>query len=265
MWIIMNWAVHELNNINSNSTIKCVNCKAIFPIEYDNCPQYEVDNYALNKNKISPRRAVAPVIATLLLVAIAVVGGSIIFVFAQGYISETQISGSPNVELIKIFGYDGRDVDKLYLHDGNEILANNCCGIADGQKNFDERIAIYLQNNSAQPVVISELLFAGNVYSFVPQTKIGEWNKIGDGHKPHPNEYIIVNGHKEGNNYYTVEEPYAVIQSGELVTVLLDLGDNKKMNRDLQIKITTTTGSVFVSTIVIGQNILWIVDFNWKT
>jgi len=44
----------------------------------------------LNKNKSRcskkfPRRGVAPVIATLLLVAIAVVGGSIIFVFAQGF------------------------------------------------------------------------------------------------------------------------------------------------------------------------------------
>ena len=27
----------------SRSTIKCTNCKAIFPIEYDNCPQCELD------------------------------------------------------------------------------------------------------------------------------------------------------------------------------------------------------------------------------
>jgi len=209
----------------------------------------------LNTNKITSRRAVAPVIATLLLVAIAVVGGSMIFVFAQEYVSETQVSGSPNVELIKIFGYDARDVDKLNLHDGNEILAKNCCGIADGKKNFDERIAIYIQNNSVQPVVISELRLAGDVYSFVPQTKIGEWNKIGDGHKPHPNEYIIVNRHIEGKNYETVEVSSPVIQSGGVVTLLLDLGKNMGMVHDLQIKITTLQGNVFVSTIMIGQNV----------
>ena len=209
----------------------------------------------LNKNKISPRRAVAPVIATLLLVAIAVVGGSMVLVFAQGYISETQVSGSPQVELIKIFGYDGSDVDKLKLHDGNEILANNCCGIADGKKSFDERIAIYVQNNSIQPVVISELRLAGDVYSFVPQTKIGEWNKIGDGHKPHPNEYIIVNRHIEGKNYDTVQEYPAEIQSGKVVTLLLDLGQNMMMSHDFQVKITTDNGNVFVSTIMIGKNV----------
>jgi len=206
----------------------------------------------LNKNKITSRRAVAPVIATLLLVAIAVVGGSMIFVFAQDNISETQVSGSPNVELIKIIGYDGRDVDKLKLHDGNEILAKNCCGIADGQKNFDERIAIYIQNNSVQPVVISELRLAGNVYSFVSQTKIGEWDKIGDGHKPHPNEYIIVNSHIEGKNYDIVQR-VPVIQSGGVVTLLLDLGQNIGMSHDSQVKITTVNGNVFVSTIIIGQ------------
>ncbi len=41
----MKWAVEELNLINSNSTRKCVHCKAIFPIEYTNCPQCEVDDF----------------------------------------------------------------------------------------------------------------------------------------------------------------------------------------------------------------------------
>ncbi|HSB50681.1 MAG TPA: archaellin/type IV pilin N-terminal domain-containing protein, partial [Nitrosopumilaceae archaeon] len=53
-------------------------------------------------------RAVAPVIATLLMVAIAVVGGTIIFVFAQGFFSQSQISGTPSIESVKILGYDAR-------------------------------------------------------------------------------------------------------------------------------------------------------------
>ncbi|GFN40744.1 MAG: hypothetical protein YK1312THETA_50001, partial [Marine Group I thaumarchaeote] len=36
-------------------------------------------------------RAVAPVIATLLMVAIAVVGGTIIFVFSQGFFNQAQV------------------------------------------------------------------------------------------------------------------------------------------------------------------------------
>jgi len=203
-------------------------------------------------SKAKCRRGVSPIIATPLLVAIATVGGSTVFAFSQEAFSTHQISNSPNVELIKIFGYDVRDVDKLKLHDGNEILAKNCCGIVDGQKSFDERITIYIQNNSVQPVIISELRFAGNVYSFVSQTKIGEWDKIGNGHKPHPNEYIIVNRHIEGKNYDIVQG-VPVIQSGGVVTLLLDLGQNMRMSHDSQVKITTNQGNVFVSTIIIGQ------------
>ena len=62
------------------------------------------------RNKLTSRRAVAPVIATLLLVAIAVVGGSIVFVFSQGFFSSAQISGAPQIESLQITGYDARDV-----------------------------------------------------------------------------------------------------------------------------------------------------------
>ena len=55
-------------------------------------------------------------------------------------------------------------------------------------------------------IVISEVLFAGDVYSFAPASKIGEWDKIVSGHKPHPNEYIIVKGHKGGITYDTVQD-----------------------------------------------------------
>ena len=73
------------------------------------------------QNKLTSRRAVAPVIATLLLVAIAVVGGSIVFVFSQGFFSSAQISGAPQIESLQITGYDATDVDNLQLHDGGLV------------------------------------------------------------------------------------------------------------------------------------------------
>ena len=133
----------------------------------------------LNKNKSRgsknfPRRGVAPVIATLLLVAIAVVGGSIIFVFAQGFFSSSQVSGTPAIELIKIVGYDARDVEQVMAHDGIEIITKNkdCCGIADGKINADERITIYLQNQSVEKIFFSEIRIAGVVYDFTTYTTI---------------------------------------------------------------------------------------------
>ena len=85
---------------------------------------------------MTSRRAVAPVIATLLLVAIAVVGGSIVFVFSQGFFSSAQISGSPNIESLKIVGYDATDGPVLQIHDGLESGVDDfgilICGSGNG-------------------------------------------------------------------------------------------------------------------------------------
>ena len=86
----------------------------------------------LHTNKVASRRAVAPVIAKLLLVAIAVVGGSIIFVFSQGFFSSAQISGQPSVESIEVVGYDMSDVDELVMHDGD------LSSVVDGSANKTE-------------------------------------------------------------------------------------------------------------------------------
>lgn len=206
------------------------------------------------KSKITSRSAVAPIVGTLLLSAIAVIGGVLVFSFSQDSFASSQVSGTPQIEFLKIIGYDARDVEKLNLHDGNEILSKNCCGIANGKKNYDERIAIYLQNHSVSPITISELMFAGDKYSFVQMNKIGQWDKIGVGHKPHPGEYIIIKGHDEGKKYILGQDNSPVIQPGEVVTILLDLGINIGVNHDSQIQIITTGGNTFASTIVVGQD-----------
>lgn len=208
------------------------------------------------KPKIASRRAVAPVVGTLLLIAIAVVGGVMVFSFSQESFASSQVSGTPQIEFLKIVGYDARDTEKLNLHDGDEILSKNCCGVANGKKNYDERIAIYLQNHSVLPVTISELMFAGDKYSFVQVNKIGQWDKIGVGHQPHPGEYIIIKGHDVGKKYIIGQDNSPVIQPGEVVTILLDLGINIGVNNDAQIKIKTTGGNTFASTIIVGQGLL---------
>ena len=96
------------------------------------------------QNKLTSRRAVAPVIATLLLVAIAVVGGSIVFVFSQGFFSQAQVSGTPTIESLKFSGYDARDGADLTMHDGTVtglVMGNASNGLVTG-----ERIAVYVQN-----------------------------------------------------------------------------------------------------------------------
>ena len=66
------------------------------------------------------RRGVAPIIVTLLMVAIAVVGGILIFVFAQGFFSSSQVEG-PAIESVTMIGYDTRDVAAVENHAGTEF------------------------------------------------------------------------------------------------------------------------------------------------
>jgi len=219
----------------------------------------------LNKNKSRgsknfPRRGVAPVIATLLLVAIAVVGGSIIFVFAQGFFSSSQVSGTPAIELIKIVGYDARDVEQVMAHDGIEIITKNkdCCGIADGLLNEDERITIYLQNQSVENIFFSEIRISGVVYDFTTYTTkpppfgIGGWNQSLV--KPQQGEYVILTGHDGRVGGDLLEFPAPSMQPGELITILVDLDQPHQIPRDVQFKLTTTQGNIFVSTIIMGQS-----------
>ncbi len=209
------------------------------------------------------RRGIAPVIATLLLVAIAVVGGSIVFVFAQGFLADSQVSGTPSIELIKILGYDARDVTKVKAHDGIEIegeKGKDCCGITDGLLKEDERIAIYVQNNSVEKIYFSEIRISGVVYDFTtytaipPPFSIGQWDQ--NNVKPQPGEYVILAGHNatKGLSSDLLQDPSPRMEPGEIITILVDLDKTYQTPRDAQFKLTTANGNIFVSTIVMGQS-----------
>jgi len=215
-----------------------------------------------SKYKLTSRRAVAPVIATLLLVAIAVVGGSIVFVFSQGFFSSAQISGAPQIESLRIAGYDATDGDILQIHDGIGM------GVAQGAATTDgllasDRIAIYLQNNSVQKVTLGEIRFAGTVYNYVSSASgfVDVWDPAA----------LPVTGVLSGtiagymistdsNGTVLLPTPAtalaassAEIQPGQQVTIILQLDENVKVGRDAQFKLSTANGAVFVGTVIAGQ------------
>lgn len=212
-----------------------------------------------NQTQVNPssrkprRRAIAPVIATLLLVAIAVVGGSMVFVFAQDYFSQTQISGVIEPEHVEIFGFDARDTSPLRAHNGLDLLPANCCGTEDGIKIPDERIAIHIQNNSAKPITISELRLGGVEYQYTTTNQLGNW--IADPIGPQQGEYVIMIGNDGTVNGDVLQEQSPTITAGGIVTLVLDLDRTIPLARDVQVKITTDNGNIFVSTIITGKNV----------
>ena len=207
-------------------------------------------------NKLTSRRAVAPVIATLLLVAIAVVGGSIVFVFSQGFFSSAQISGSPNIESLKIVGYDATDGTALQLHNG--LDSGVVQGVVDNTLGPGERIGVYIQNNSVQKVTLSEIRFAGTVYTFVPGptspgNQIDEYNSVAGLLSLSTAGYMISTSGDGILAADVVDATSAEIQPGQLATVILQLDENIKVGRDAQFKLSTGNGAVFVGTVIAGQ------------
>ena len=189
-------------------------------------------------------RAVAPVIATLLMVAIAVVGGTIIFVFSQGFFSQSQISGTPSIESVKILGYDSRDVANLIAHDGITMIDAGSDSTTPG-KNIGEYVVVYVQNDSVGQILFSEIRLGGTVYNYfqAPTAGIDPFTAGSGG------TYTVLT-----NSTHGIAQQAAVAEPGETVGILFDLDDNFPTGRDTQFKLTTTNGAVFVGTVVMGQN-----------
>ena len=202
-----------------------------------------------NISHIQNRRAVAPVIATLLLVAIAVVGGSVIFVFSQGFFNSTQVTGLPQIESVKILGYDAQDGNSIQFHDG--IIGNVISGgpTSDGLLST-EYITVYLENTSVTKVTISEIRVAGTLYDyhdFAGSTLPDFGGSLAD------KEYALVNAGLNGADTFTINSSAPELEAGEQISMVLALDKNMQQGRDMQYKITTTNGAVFVGTILTGQ------------
>ena len=126
----------------------------------------------INDYKYS-QRAVAPIIATLLMVAISVVGGILIFVFAQGFFTDTSIQ-SPNVESLEIFGYDARDQARLRTHTfdpaatvgdttGSPTLSTAPTATTLGLRDSDG-ITVFVRNKGSGQVAIDRIQVFGADY-----------------------------------------------------------------------------------------------------
>ncbi|MFN3653853.1 MAG: archaellin/type IV pilin N-terminal domain-containing protein [Candidatus Nitrosotenuis sp.] len=202
-------------------------------------------NTDINNTRLHSRRGVAPVIATLLLVAIAVVGGAIVFAYSQNFFSSSQVGGRPTIEAVKILGYDARPGASISFHNGSPHTATND---GDANKETGEHIAIYIKNDSVQPITISEARFGGVVYNYVspvPATitfvTSGQYALAGI---PAPAGV--------GTDLISTAQ-VAEIQPGQSVSLVLALSEDMRSGRDVQFKLTTNNGAVFVGTVAIGQ------------
>ena len=187
-------------------------------------------------------RAVAPIIATLLMVAISVVGGILIFVFAQGFFQDTQIA-SPTIENIEIWGYNATDKTSLGTHAGVQYTTgtqNN--KIADG-----EQFAVFVRNSGGGDVLVSEISVYGVVFNpklvatttaiATGSTADKEWTMTTDGTNG-CNCQLLVAGQEA-----TIIIDYDSVVNGEI-----------KVGRPIPVKITTGGGATFTKQVISGRD-----------
>jgi len=110
----------------------------------------------------SKRRAVAPIIATLLMVAIAVVGGILIFVFTQGFFADEQVVG-PTVDNFRIFGYNASDSTKAGAINGDALT----CASAQQDTILDEDdcITVFIENIGDKAIAVQSVRVFGQTYT----------------------------------------------------------------------------------------------------
>ena len=198
------------------------------------------------------RRSVAPVIATLLMVAIAVVGGMLVFVFSQDFFTQTDSMTGPEIQLLQIMGYDARDV-------GNNAIKNhagNACSVAadqGGTLTDGDAFSIHVRNLSAKDISIDDVRVFG--VSATP----GDPTKAFSSSEPAKGEWTL----NVVDACAGAPSPTNVISPGRDASIFINyisstsgptFGDPVKVGRPLFIDIETGSGNVFTKTIISGRS-----------
>ena len=192
-------------------------------------------------------RAVATIIATLMLILITAVGGGVTFSYAQDIINDNQVSSSIAIEQLTIVGWDFRDLSELRSHNGL-YMKDDSAGIPDGIKSYSERVTIYIQNKGLKSIRIDELRFVGTVYEFAGSSNY--MSNFVTNTFPAPEEYVILTITPD----IIINSEIPELKAGTIASLVLGLDASFKMGRHAMLKLTTDNGFVIVKNMPIGSS-----------
>ena len=198
---------------------------------------YKVSSKGFGRNR--SHKAVAPIIATLLMVAIAVVGGVMVYIFTQGFFGSTT-STAPTVDAMASTGYDFREIEFITRDDGTNSLLGQT-GAAGGI-GTGEYGALYVKNARTSALTITKMTVGGTAFAFSPSgpaadTEFQLWKVTG------------LTGE--------VRSTTPTINAGETGTLLLKFSnaDGALNGRTLAVKVSSGNGGVFNFQVVVGTKV----------
>ena len=211
-----------------NSQLYLQNCLIVYSGEYS------------LQVRISQKRAISPVIAHLILIAIVAVGGTATTVFAQDTYNILQLSGYPEIELVTVTGFDARDIHLIEAHNGPiEKPSFLATYLNDGLKGKKEVITVYVKNDSTKIVSLDEIRLGGTEYQFSNPLFIVPFGS-----------YAIISKNLPAA---VVQSSSAQLKPGQEVTLVFALNHDIKLGHNLQFKLTTGNGFVAISNVKTGD------------
>lgn len=204
--------------------------------------------------KTKSRKAVSPIIATLILVAIAVVGGVMVFLFTQGYISSSSTKG-PSIETVTMTGYDLRETSAsvLLLTDqlgtGITGVVDPAASASNNIKNLGEPGVIYIKNIGSAAVVISKIVVNGRSWSSVQTTAIATPYTSATVGQVNVYKVILPTDVKTTLAAVTTIS----LNPGEEATLVGQFGSDSSSGTTVAVEIATSGGNAFKFSAVAGQ------------
>lgn len=205
---------------------------------------------------IQKRRSVAPVIATLLMVAIAVVGGMLVFVFAQDFFTATDSMTGPTIEILQIFGYDARDLATGASGiENDEGVVCTVGGAIGGDLEDQDAIALYVRNLGSNDVIISDVSVYNNKQTINASGTLTATF-------PLAGSFVVIAtaacaAGPAGSS--------TIIGAGQDATIIVAIGigpdgfdaaeEKIKLGRPIFVKIETSSGNIFAKQIVNGRQV----------
>jgi hypothetical protein len=184
------------------------------------------------------------------MVAIAVVGGILIFVFAQGFFTDTNI-GTPTIESIEIFGYDASDkaILRTHIHDPTATTQNAASGFptisaaASSNLKDDDAITVFIRNKGASAVTIERIKVYGSDYLWNVVATSGALGTTTPAVATATERFFALS--RDGQNTSTAP----TIEPGQEATLIIryDEATNGKIKigRPIPVVIQTGSGAVF--------------------
>ena len=206
------------------------------------------------------RRLVAPVIATLLMVAIAVVGGMLVFVFAQDFFTQTDSMTGPTIELLQIVGYDARDITGtasvgIKNHEGDECLVKSS---QDSLMDDGDVFSIFVRNLGGNDIILSDVRVYGvstiassGVLALVTEPAAGEWTVATNDDcistDPTPGSANTIGAGRDATIFIA-------FSTGD-TEATVDMGDAVKVGRPIFVTLETGAGNTFSKTVINGRTL----------